>query len=80
MPAGSRAEELTYSLHLTARNRRPAGDWLLIGGEFEELVRAGATQAKAKAEIAEKYEIDERTAKRYWCQFVEAKAIHDSIE
>jgi len=79
-PARYRAKALTDALNLTANNRRPSGDWLLIGGAFEDLITDGKSQTQAADQIAGDHDIDQRTATRYWRAFLRAKEIHDSIE
>jgi hypothetical protein len=79
-PMKYRAKALTDALFLTANNRRPKGDWLGIGAEMYGLVGPG-TSVNAAAELAaSKYDIDVRTAKRYWRQYQKVRAEHDAIE
>jgi hypothetical protein len=79
-PAPYRAKALTEALHLTAKNRRPAGDWLLLGSEFDVRMRPGSTINSVAADIAALYDIDARTAKRYWRRYQKAKEEHDATE
>jgi hypothetical protein len=79
-PARYRAKALTDALRLTANNRRPKGDWLTIGAAFEDLITDGKSQTQAADQIAGDHDIDQRTATRYWREFLRGKEIHDSIE
>lgn len=76
-PGPQRGAALATELHLTAGNRRPAGDPLAIGQAFGALIDAGESQNGAKAQIAADFGISESTALRAWKKYAAARAAHD---
>ena len=78
-PAAYRSKALAEALHLKVNNRRPAGDWLLIGAEFDARMTSDRSEAAVADEVAGIYQIDPRTAKKYWDKFREARDKHDSV-
>jgi len=78
-PQVRRPKVLTDALHLTANHRRPKASWLLAGAAFDSLIEEGRNPDAVAIQIAEDFEIDKRTARRYWSQYQKAKDAHDSI-
>ncbi len=74
-PAARRGSELLHELKLTARNRRPASDWLDVGAAFEQLVDDGASDTAAKTRVAADFGISETTVLSYARAYRQALAL-----
>ena len=71
-PPKRRAKTLTEALFLTTSHRPPAASWLKCGADFDGLVDDGDSQTTAADKIAAKYDIDQRSAIRYWKKYTAA--------
>lgn len=79
-PVSNQARSLTDELHLTSQERRPAHSWTEIGRAMDALIKSGISQTQAKLAVAVEFELDEKTALKYYKQYVAAKKLHDNIE
>lgn len=77
-PAPYRASTLAEELYLTAKNRRPAGNYFEIGEQVEYLI-GDLSLTKAIARVAEKTGVSKSTVRKYHLEYLEAKEEHDRI-
>ena len=75
-----RAKCLTDALHITASNRRPAGDCLEIGMEVEGLIDNETTLTDAIHIISNKLNINEKTVRNYRKKYLEALEEYRKIQ
>lgn len=68
-PQELRAKALTDELLLSAVNRRPSANWLLVGAAVERHISQGASKDRALLDVSDEYGISKTTTKRYWKEY-----------
>lgn len=69
-PASKRAKVLTDALGLTASRKRAAANWFSVGREAYSMIDDGQTKTATLAVLADRYDIDKRTAGRYLDRYI----------
>lgn len=77
-PPRLRAKAFTDELRLTAKNRRPASNWISIGAEVERQIKGGKNQETAIGDVEANTDISFSTIQRYWKEYVKVSVKYDA--